>query len=80
MSYSVIKASEIAEYVYCGRAWWLRVHVGYTPLNQDALSEGAAYHERHGEIVARARTVRRAALILLFMAVSFFVFWLIRTL
>ncbi|HSG14703.1 MAG TPA: hypothetical protein VLE70_00080 [Anaerolineae bacterium] len=79
MSYSVIKASEIAEYVYCGRAWWLRVQVGYTPLNPDALANGVAYHQHHGETVARAMTVRRVALILLFLAVSFFVFWIIRT-
>jgi CRISPR/Cas system-associated exonuclease Cas4 (RecB family) len=78
MSYRVIKASEIAEYVYCSRAWWLRVEVGYTPLNQDALSDGTTYHRHHGSNIARAETGRRIALGLLFLAVSVIVFWLIR--
>ena len=78
MSYHVIKASEIAEYVYCSRAWWLRVEVGYTPLNQDVITEGSTYHQRHGFNMARAKSGRRIALGLLFMAVSVIVFWLIR--
>ena len=79
MSYPVIKASEIAEYVYCSRAWWLRVEVGYAPVSEDILSQGDDYHMRHGTRVARAETTRRIALALLFLAVSVFAFWLIRT-
>jgi CRISPR/Cas system-associated exonuclease Cas4 (RecB family) len=79
MSYPVIKASEIAEYVYCNRAWWLRVEVGYTPLSSDSLARGTAYHGRHGQKVAKAESARRLALAFLFLAVSVFVFWLIRT-
>ncbi len=79
MSYPVIKASEIAEYVYCGRAWWLRVEVGYTPLAIDRQARGTRYHAQHGATVAGAERARRIALGLLFLAVSAFVFWLIRT-
>jgi CRISPR/Cas system-associated exonuclease Cas4 (RecB family) len=78
MSYPVIKASEIAEYVYCSRAWWLRVEVGYTPLTIDRQARGTRYHVEHGANVARAERARRIALGLLFLAVSAFVFWLIR--
>lgn len=79
MSYNVIQASEIAEYVYCNRAWWMRVELGYTPQNVTALAQGRAYHEHHGENVDRARNARRMALILLFLAVGVAVFWLVRS-
>ena len=80
MSYPVIKASEIAEYVYCGRAWWLRVQVGCTPNSAERAASGTMYHRRHGAGVARAARARRIALGLLFLAVSVFVFWLVRML
>jgi CRISPR/Cas system-associated exonuclease Cas4 (RecB family) len=79
MSYPVIKASEIAEYVYCGRAWWLRVKVGYAPNMPERLVRGTIHHRQHGADVARATLARRVALGLLFVAVSVFAFWLIRT-
>lgn len=78
MSYLVIKGSEIAEYVYCGRAWWLRVYAGYEPLAAGRLTSGTLYHERHGANVARSERARSIALGLLFVAVSVFFFWLIR--
>jgi hypothetical protein len=78
MGYPVIKASEIAEYVYCARAWWLRVEVGYTPQTIDRQIRGTGYHETHAAKVAGAERARRIALGLLFLAVSAFVFWLIR--
>jgi hypothetical protein len=79
MSYPVIRASEIAEYAYCARAWWLRVEVGYTPLTVDRQVRGTKYHMNHGSHFARAERARRIALGLLFLAVSAFVFWLIRS-
>lgn len=78
MSYPLIKASEIAEYAYCARAWWLRVEVGYTPLKIERQARGTRYHVDHGAIVERVERNRRLALGLLFLAVSTFVFWLIR--
>jgi len=78
MSYPVIKASEIAEYTYCSHAWWLRVETGQLPASKEFLAEGSAYHSRHGRRVAGAHMGRRIALVLLFLAVSIFVFWLIR--
>lgn len=79
MSYKVIEASEIAEYVYCNRAWWLRTELGYTPQNAVALAEGTAYHRHHGQNLDRATNARRVALILLFLAVAITVFWLVRS-
>jgi CRISPR/Cas system-associated exonuclease Cas4 (RecB family) len=38
----VVTASELGEYVYCKRAWWLRIN-GYTKENS-RMVEGTNYH------------------------------------
>ena len=73
----VIRASEIGEYVFCRRAWWLRRVRGFRPANARELAEGAATHARHGWLVGLSSALRVAALIfflaaLLFFAVSLF--------
>jgi CRISPR/Cas system-associated exonuclease Cas4 (RecB family) len=78
MSYQIIRASEIGEYVYCRRAWWLRRSAGYTPTNIRERATGVAYHEQHGHNVESAERVRRFALLLIFLAVSAIVFWLVQ--
>ncbi len=57
----VIRASEIGEYVYCARAWWLRRVQGVESHNQAA-------HQRHGQSVAAYQTQRRLALLLAVLA------------
>jgi hypothetical protein len=57
----ILKASEIAEYAFCRRAWWLHQVIGYRPANLTALQDGAAAHERHGARVAAALRWRRLA-------------------
>jgi len=47
MSKVWIKASEIGEYLYCQRAWWLRLQ-GAASANVQELAEGARQHARHG--------------------------------
>ena len=78
MSDRIIRASEIAEYVYCRRAWWLSRVAGYTPENVEELSAGSRYHQKHGSLVSRARYARGFAYVLVFLAVSIFVFLLVR--
>lgn len=45
---AIIRASEVAEYVYCARAWWLRRVVGLKPAGQKHREAGMALHKRHG--------------------------------
>jgi CRISPR/Cas system-associated exonuclease Cas4 (RecB family) len=53
-----IRASEVAEYVYCARAWRLRVD-GREPASGQARREaGEAWHLAHGQTVVRARRMR----------------------
>lgn len=64
----VIRASEIGEYVFCRRAWWLRAVQGYDSANVRELEAGAAAHVRHGRAVGAALALRALALILLLAA------------
>ena len=47
-----ITASEIAEYVYCHRAWRLKL-VGYKSQNQDVLAQGSESHVQYSRQVNR---------------------------
>ncbi len=54
----VIRASEVGEYVYCARAWWLRRVVGLTPAGRARREAGVRLHGRH------SRAVRGSSLLL----------------
>lgn len=77
MSDRIIRASEIAEYLFCRRAWWLSHVAGYEIEESEALSSGSAYHRRHGGLVWRARAARWIAYTLVFLAVAVFVYLLV---
>jgi CRISPR/Cas system-associated exonuclease Cas4 (RecB family) len=50
-----IRASEIGEYVYCARAWWLRRVAGLEPEGRERREYGATRHHRHARSVALSR-------------------------
>jgi hypothetical protein len=50
-----IRASEIGQYVYCQRAWWLGRVQGFRSINEAELSAGTQAHVRHGRSVAASR-------------------------
>jgi CRISPR/Cas system-associated exonuclease Cas4 (RecB family) len=53
----IIRASEIGEYVYCARAWWLRRVGGLEPAGRERREYGTALHNRHGRAVAGSRVL-----------------------
>ena len=53
----VIRASEIGQYVYCPRAWWLNRVIGVASENTQALAAGAVVHRRHGRMVWLSRAL-----------------------
>lgn len=69
----IIRASEVGEYVYCARAWWLRRVVGLHPAGRERREYGSALHRRHGRIVAgsRALVLMAAALTLVALVLIF---------
>lgn len=48
----IIRASEVGEYVYCARAWWLRRVAGLEPEGRERRERGTSLHRRHGRTVA----------------------------
>jgi len=65
----VIRASELGEYAYCARAWWLGRVLGYRPANLERMAAGEEAHVRHGQKVVSSRRLQRWAYGLLALAV-----------
>jgi CRISPR/Cas system-associated exonuclease Cas4 (RecB family) len=53
----IIRASEVGEYVYCARAWWLRRVAGLEPAGHERREHGTALHRRHGRAVAGSQAL-----------------------
>ena len=60
----VIRASEIGEYLYCHRAWWLHHVEGLASANGPVMAEGTEAHAGHGRLVGVAGVLRSVALLL----------------
>ncbi len=58
-----IRASELARWAYCERAWWLQYVRGHTPANREALERGRSFHRAHVRHVDRAALYGRLALL-----------------
>ncbi len=65
----VIRASEIGEYVFCHRAWWLHQIRGVESANRELMSVGTLHHQAHGRAVIRSNAFQRAAFALLALAI-----------
>lgn len=67
-SQKIIRASEIGEYVFCHRAWWLHQIQGVTSANRELMNAGTLNHQAHGRAVIRSNVFQRAAIIFLAVA------------
>lgn len=76
----IIRASEIAQYAYCTRAWWLGRVKGYHSANVAAMQRGTARHRRHGRTVEGYHRLRRLAVALLVLAGIALAAWLLLSL
>lgn len=61
----LIRASELAQYSFCQRAWWLGTVKGLPSRSQAALEQGAHHHRQHGRQVDLARRWQQVGLALL---------------
>ncbi len=48
----IIRASELGDYEFCARAWWLRRALGWRSRYQERLVRGEQAHAAHGRAVA----------------------------
>ena len=69
MSDRIIRASEIGQYDFCAKAWWLGSIEGVPPSNIHQLQAGIAAHEEHGRQVHRAAQLQAAAFMLVGLGV-----------
>ena len=75
-----ITASEIAEYLYCHRAWWLKLK-GFTSGNKESLMQGATSHVQYSQQVQQVtRSEGLGKRIVLVGITLFIVFIIIRLL
>ena len=61
----VISASEVGQFAYCRRAWWLARVAGLEPADPERLRFGQRAHARHGRAVRAALLGQRLAYALL---------------
>jgi len=64
---SIIRSSDIGNYLYCRRAWWYKKQ-GMVSENQTELAAGTELHARHGRQVLASTLTRTAGLTLLMIA------------
>ncbi len=67
MSGRTLRASEIAEFIFCQRAWWYR-RLGTPSANTGRLRSGTRWHREHGQSVLAANCLRVAGYLLLIAA------------
>jgi CRISPR/Cas system-associated exonuclease Cas4 (RecB family) len=73
----VIRASELSQYAFCARAWWLGRVKGYRSTNVRAMRQGRARHEAHGRAVEGYHLLRRLAVALVVLAGLLLIAWLL---
>jgi hypothetical protein len=70
-----VTASQVGQYAYCARAWWLGVVEGHAPADLEPLDRGARSHERHGWRISIARLTRRVGVFILSAAAVSTLVW-----
>lgn len=75
--HSIIRASELSQYAFCERAWWLGRIKGWRSSNVEAMQQGVARHRAHGRAVEGYHRLQRLALTLLLLAAAFIAAWLV---
>ncbi len=75
----LIRASEIGQYLYCARSWWLGRVCGYKPSNVAELLGGRTRHAAHGRAVFFYQAIRWSGYVFLAIAlvIGLILLWLI---
>lgn len=76
MQKDYITASEVGEYVYCKRAWWLRQQ-GLLSLPTGVLDEGTRKHDRLHSFIQHFKQYVLFALSLILLGILFLIIFLL---
>lgn len=68
MTDRIIRASEIGQYLFCARAWWLGAVEGLPSAHREEMDAGESVHRQHGRRVRAAVILHRLAWALLALA------------
>ena len=71
----IVRASEVGQYAYCARAWWLGHVQGIPSAHQREMTAGRVAHRRHGRRVRATARLARLAYVLLTLAVLAAIIW-----
>jgi hypothetical protein len=71
-----ITASEIAEYLYCHRAWWLKLK-GYVSGNTESLTQGATAHVQYSQQVEQVTRSEGLGRRIVLIGIALFVVFII---
>ncbi len=77
MSDRIIRASEIGQYDFCAKAWWLGSIEGVEPSNIRELEAGTAAHAWHGRQVTRASRLQQGAVLIVMIGILLVVVFLL---
>ena len=66
---TIIRASELGQYSFCARSWWLEHVQGIPSVNVREMASGIQAHRAHGRSVERYVLLQWLAYGLLFLAV-----------
>ena len=76
---SYIRASEIGDYIYCNRQWYLKRVEGVrpAPFQLQRMEKGKRYHDEHWKEVKKAARNEQFILALIAAAVTLIVLFLL---
>jgi hypothetical protein len=72
----IIRASELGQYAFCARAWWLGSVEGVPSANIREMDAGTSAHERHGQTVQLAVWLHRVGMVCLALGLLMLVLFL----
>ncbi len=64
----ILRASEVASFAYCARAWWLGHVKGVPSAHGDRMRAGTLSHRAHGRSLSVALWLQRLGLCLALLA------------
>lgn len=78
---SYIRASEIGDYEYCNRQWFLKRVEGVrpAPFQLERMHSGSRYHTEHWKQIRKAAYNEKIILVLIAAAMTLFVLFLLLT-